>query len=419
MTLTDSARGRKLLFAALYLCEGAPIGFLWWALPVRLAEAGVSGPDVAVLLSLLVLPWGLKVLWAPALDVLRSARFGLRGWILTSQLLMGLTLLPLLWLDPLADFGLLTVLLMAHAVFAATQDAAIDTLAISTVPEAERGAVTAWMQVGVLTSRALFGGGALLLGNRFGDRTLVVLLIALVWGGSLVLLLGGASPGPAPPVRRRERLATFLSHLRGMLADRVTWVGFALALLVGAGFEATTSLAGVWLTGRGVGSDAIGWYFTFGSVSAMVTGALLGGRAADRWRRTTAVAVFEGAAALAVIALGLAAVAFPGPEHNGLMLALLAVVYLTVGLATAALYALFMDLTDPALAATQFCAFMAGVNLCESWSTASLGQLLEPLGYGYGFAVMALPSLAALLLLRWIEVGAPRAPAPNLPPPPD
>ena len=118
-------------------------------------------------------------------------------------------------------------------------------LAISTVPEAERGAVTAWMQVGVLTSRALFGGGALLLGNRFGDRTLVVLLIALVWGGSLVLLLGGASPGPAPPVRRRERLATFLSHLRGMLADRVTWVGFALALLVGAGFEATTSLAGV------------------------------------------------------------------------------------------------------------------------------------------------------------------------------
>ena len=203
MTLTDSARGRKLLFAALYLCEGAPIGFLWWALPVRLAEAGVSGPDVAVLLSLLVLPWGLKVLWAPALDVLRSARFGLRGWILTSQLLMGLTLLPLLWLDPLADFGLLTVLLMAHAVFAATQDAAIDTLAISTVPEAERGAVTAWMQVGVLTSRALFGGGALLLGNRFGDRTLVVLLIALVWGGSLVLLLGGASPGPAPPVRPR------------------------------------------------------------------------------------------------------------------------------------------------------------------------------------------------------------------------
>lgn len=419
MTLTDSPRGRKTLFAALYLCEGAPIGFIWWALPVRLAEAGVSGPDVATLLALLVLPWGLKVLWAPALDVLRTARFGLRGWILTAQLLMGLTLLPLLWLEPLADFGLLTVLLMTHAVFAATQDAAIDSLAISTVPEAERGAVTAWMQVGVLTARALFGGGALLLGNRLGDHALVGALIAVVWGGSLLLLLGGASPGPAAPVHRRQRLATFRAHLTGMLTSRVTWVGFALALLAGAGFEATTSLAGVWLTGRGVDSDTIGWFFSFGSVAAMLVGALLGGRAADRWPRLRAVAVFEAAAALAVLALGLAAAAYPGPEHNGGMLVLLGVVYLTVGLATAALYALFMDLTDPALAATQFCAFMAGVNLCESWSTFTLGRLLETLDYGLGFAVMALPSLAALLLLRWIHPGPPRAPAPVLPPPRD
>jgi hypothetical protein len=39
-----------------------------------------------------------------------------------------------------------------------------------------------------------------------------------------------------------------------------------------------------------------------------------------------------------------------------------------IGLFTAASYALFMDLTDPKLGGTQFSAFMAATNGCESWS---------------------------------------------------
>ena len=64
MSLLDSARGRRLLFCLLYFSEGAPMGFLWWALPVRLRESGMPGPDVAALLSLFVLPWAFKFLWA-------------------------------------------------------------------------------------------------------------------------------------------------------------------------------------------------------------------------------------------------------------------------------------------------------------------------------------------------------------------
>ena len=63
---------RRVLFACLYVSEGAPIGFLWEALPTRLAIAGVPDRRIGELASLLVLPWVFKFAWAPLVDVLRT-----------------------------------------------------------------------------------------------------------------------------------------------------------------------------------------------------------------------------------------------------------------------------------------------------------------------------------------------------------
>ena len=41
-TMLATPGGRRLLFAALYFSEGAPIGFIWWALPTRLASGGMA-----------------------------------------------------------------------------------------------------------------------------------------------------------------------------------------------------------------------------------------------------------------------------------------------------------------------------------------------------------------------------------------
>jgi hypothetical protein len=165
---------RKLVFAALYLCEGAPIGFLWWALPTILRERGVAHERIGALTAWLVLPWALKFLWAPLLDLGRG--MSLRAWIVGAQLVMALSLLPLLALDPAEGFGWLTASLLVHGVAAASQDAAIDSLAIRTTAEGERGELNGWMQVGMLGGRALFSGGALMARGTIGDRAVVMLL---------------------------------------------------------------------------------------------------------------------------------------------------------------------------------------------------------------------------------------------------
>ncbi len=179
---------RRFLFAALYFSEGAPIGFLWLALPTRLKAEGVALEQITWLTSILVLPWTLKFLWAPVVDILRTSRWSLRHWILAAQAAMGLTLAPLLWLDPDVDFRWMAAALVVHAFCAATQDVAIDALCIAETKAYERGQYNGWMQAGMLLGRACLGGGALVLASLVGEQAVVVLLMGSVLFSSLMVL---------------------------------------------------------------------------------------------------------------------------------------------------------------------------------------------------------------------------------------
>ncbi|MBU1423666.1 MAG: hypothetical protein KJ963_02625 [Bacteroidetes bacterium] len=180
MDLLKTPTGRKIIFTSLYLSEGAPIGYIWWTIPTRLRVEGVSIEQITFLTSLLVLPWVLKFLWAPIIDTLQSNRWTLRSWIIATQFLMGITLLPLIFLDFQADFNIVFILLLFHTITAATQDASIDALSIASVPTSERGSINGWMQTGMLTGRALLGGGALTLGEKAGNKIIIILLIGVI-----------------------------------------------------------------------------------------------------------------------------------------------------------------------------------------------------------------------------------------------
>jgi Major Facilitator Superfamily len=395
LDLLATPGGRRLLFAALYASEGAPIGFLWWALPARLRAAGLPVADVTLLTAVLALPWACKFLWAPLVDVARTRRWTLRSWIVTAQLAMGILLLPLLYLDPRRDFRSMVALLLVHAIVAATQDVAVDTLAVTTVPAGERGAINGWMQAGMLAGRSLLGGGALVVAASVGDRTVVLLLIAVVWSSLLLVLATREPAAPAAPLS--VRASATLARLRDALGRRRTWLGLLFAAIAGAGFEAVGGVVGPYLVDRGVATGAVGLFFSLVSVPCMVAGALLGGLAADRVGRRRTVAAFLVGLAAAIVLLAVADAARAG---TAVRLLLLGVVYFAVGLFTASSYALFMDLTDPHIAATQFTAFMALTNACESWSVFAVGKLIPAYGYPAAFTIMSACSLLGLPVLR-------------------
>src|SRR3989442_1085583 len=80
-----STRQKLVWVAALYFAEGFPFGMVMDAIPVYLRLQGVSLVDIG-LLGLVGLPWTLKFLLAPAVDVWGHRR----KWVWVCQALMGL-----------------------------------------------------------------------------------------------------------------------------------------------------------------------------------------------------------------------------------------------------------------------------------------------------------------------------------------
>lgn len=404
-----SPLGRRVLFASLYLSEGAPIGFIWWALPVELRHHGVPAATIARITSGLTLVWGFKFLWAPMIDVLQGPRWGRRHWIIISQIGMGLALLPLVFLDLRGALPALITILLVHAFLATVQDAAIDALAIASVSEHERGRINGWMQMGMLLGRGAFGGLSLWLASRIGQTGQILAPVAVVWWSTGLVIFG---------VRREESekigadrvapAASFARAIGDVLRRRATWIGMLIALIAGASFEAAGGLAGSMLVDAGFSRERIGGFYAMPVIVVTAGGSLLGGFLSDRagHRRVVILSLLATAPVAASAWWGVSASggSWLGFAHLGLM-------YLGIGMLTASSYALLMDLTDRRIGATQFSAFMGATNLCESWVMWLAGMILSSgLGYTPALVIPAAVSLVAIPLVLAVRVGAERAP---------
>lgn len=370
--------------------------------------------DVAWLMSALVLPWTLKFLWAPMVDAVRTARWGLRSWIILAQVLMGLTLLPVAFLD-LADPAQRTwvvALLVSHAFCASTQDVAIDALAINSVPVPERGGVNGWMQVGMLSARAIFGGAALIAERWIGQAGVIFALVACVWSSMVVLILATQRVKlESAAASVRAAAARFASTLSAALQRRSVWLGLAFAAISGVAFEAVGVMSGPMMQARELSTDAVGWFNLGPRVLGMVFGALIGGWISDRWGRRRTVGLALVALAVTVAGAG-ASMVWEGPPGDAALLAMLSAVYLLIGAFTASSYAMFMDLADPEAAGVEFSAFMGATNLCEMWAAAAMGAMLgAEWGFPWSLTLLAAASLAALPILRFLPSGRRPGPA--------
>src|SRR6476619_2728308 len=162
--LLATRNGRLAAFFLLYATEGIPLGFTATAIATQMRRGGLGPADIGAFVGSLYLPWALKWAMGPFVDTFSSDRFGRRRtWIFLMQVGMMATLLAAMGVDFVGQLSLFTAIIFLHNAFAATMDVAIDALAVSVLPEDERGSANGFMFAGASIGQTIGGSGVLFL----------------------------------------------------------------------------------------------------------------------------------------------------------------------------------------------------------------------------------------------------------------
>jgi PAT family beta-lactamase induction signal transducer AmpG len=412
---------RLTTFFLLYVSEGIPLGFTALVIATHMRRDGVDPAAIGAYVGSLYLPWAFKWAFGPIVDTITSVRFGRRRtWIVGAQLGMMLTLLVALPIDFSHAIGLFTGILLIHNVCSATQDVAIDALAVQVLPASERGAANGFMFGGQAVGQAIGGPGVLLVASSMPFKATFVLVIALL---ALILVMvswrlresaEGAPPWSiaeralAPWRRIARQVAAFVrTAARAFVSTRAAAVGVVLAVLPLGAYALALSLQSNIAVELGLTDRQIG---TLGLYSSLMSaaGCIAGGWLSDRFgrRRILALAIFLTAIPGVLLAMTLqhAGLVAPGQAGNAAAVVptfwMLCIAFNFVqGLMYGSSSALYMDITTPAVAATQFTAYMALGNLVTSYTALWQGFAIVHYGYPATLALDAAFGLISLLVL--------------------
>jgi RhtX/FptX family siderophore transporter len=384
---------RKLgLLTSLYLAQGLPYGFFTQALPAMLRQQGVSLEKIG-LASLLALPWGLKFLWAPAVDRLGSERLGRRrSWILPLQGLAIVVLILLSGVDPSAGLTPILVGVYALNLVAATQDIATDGLAVSILSHDERGLGNGIQVAGYRLGMIIGGGVLLIVFERLGWTNVFLLMAAVIFLTTLPIAAyrepKAAPAGPKPSLGRAV-IVDFLGR-PGMLR----WLGVIAALK--AGEHLATAMLRPFFIDRGLDLEAIGWLTGTAGFIAGLAGAMAGGALVRPLGRYRALMIFGVLEAITVAAYALATF---GPLNLELLYGLCIAEHFVGGMVTVSLFTLMMDACRKGMAGTEY-TIQASVYVLAAGAVSGLsGFVAASIGYTWHFVVSGVACLLMLIPL--------------------
>ncbi len=119
----------------LYFTQGLPYVIVMTVSVIMYKRLGISNTDIALYTSWLYLPWVIKPLWSPVVDLLKKKRW----WIIVMQLLIGAGLAGVAFTIPVPDFFQFTLAFFWLLAFSsATHDIAADGFYMLALDEREQ-----------------------------------------------------------------------------------------------------------------------------------------------------------------------------------------------------------------------------------------------------------------------------------------
>ena len=375
--------------AILYFAEGLPFGVAYDLWPVYFRRHGVSLREIG-LMSLLFMPWTLKMVWAPLVD-----RYGARQhWISAALVVLGGATLAIMPLDAAHPSLLMWSVLLLFATASATQDIAVDAYAVDVVTPESRGPINGARVSAARVAFVLAGGVALVLSKITGWKPLWALL-----GVTFFVLAAVAFASPRVALDAAKRRNPVGPVLRWALRWEMVPVLFFVPLFKLGDSTLGRMVKPFWVD-RGYTDAEIGLVSMTGGVALTIVGALAGGWFVKRFGIFRAL-LWLGIAQSAVNLSYVAVAALPLPREAIYAASLLE--SFGQGLGTAAFVSFLTNLCDKEHAATQYALLSALFALTRDIAGAFTGFGVERLGYAAYFASTVLVAVPGLLLLPLIR----------------
>ena len=275
---------------SLYFSQGIPYVVAMTLSVIMYKNLKVSNTEIALYTSWLYLPWVIKPLWSPLVDMFRTKRF----WIVTLQLVIGVAFALVAFTVPAGKFFQLTLAVFWLMAFSsATHDIAADGFYLLAMPQHQQAAFVGVRSTFYRLAMIAGQGGLVYLAGSLQEKTgdvtrawtIVFLLLAAVFGVVAVYHLF-ALPRPAADhtVRHGEGgLAGFVavfgdffrkSHIKATLAYLLLYrLAEAQALKLVTPFL----LDGREVGGLGLTTQQVGIVYGTAGVIALTVGGILGG----------------------------------------------------------------------------------------------------------------------------------------------
>lgn len=298
----------------LYFAEGIPYFVVNNISVVMFTNMGMSKGDMAMYTSLLYLPWVIKPIWSPFVDIIRTKRW----WVMVMQVLMSVAFALTAFTlphpsaeviasgaTPVSIFFITLVLFWVTAFASATHDIAADGFYMLAL-EPDQQSLFVGIRSTFYRLSSIFGQGVLvviagLLETRLGDipkAWSITLLVSAVIFAGITLWHTFFMPRPAADSARRldssgnaageiirqfgRTFVTFFSK-KGVLIAMLFMLLYRLPEAFLVKMMNPFLLDPIAKGGLGLSTQSVGFIYGTVGVAALTVGGILGGIAAAKW----------------------------------------------------------------------------------------------------------------------------------------
>jgi PAT family beta-lactamase induction signal transducer AmpG len=379
---------KYFLFGSLYFSEGLLLALSTVILIIYFTHEGISIATATLVGGIVYIPWILKFIFGPITDYF--IKYGRKPFIIIGGILGAIFIFPLAIIDPKVALIPFTLLLFVSHIFIVFLDVSVDAWAIQTSKAHERGKVNAAMYGG------LFGGSA------FGSSVFAIIASAVGFNmvfitAALIILLTIIFPllvTEKKIVKERQKIASLVitefkkkNTLLVALFGFIVAMNFGMLIFIIPEYMMNVLKLDIAQTGIIISAFPI----------ATVIGAFAGGVIVDKWGRKKIMCIL-----LPILLISSALLTIADTWQ------ILAIIYSMIGFLTgaalfAATVALFMDITNPKIAATQYSILTSISNFGDIGIATISGTLVLMLGYTRFFLYAAWIIGPALLVLYFVK----------------